>query len=149
MKKKSKRKVMTVGSAGLFATLAFAIFFQQNFHTIKVDGRSMEPTFKNGDRLLASKAYWLIGDLRDNDIVVIEGENPGEHLIKRIYRKSGEIVDWANIPEDYSMAKGEFVVPSGEVYLLGDNRDVSEDSRKFGSVEKNRIIGKIVLKRWL
>jgi len=149
MSKIKMKKVMSMGSAGLFATLAFAIFFQQNFHTIKVDGKSMEPTFKSGDHLLASKAYWLIGELRDNDIVVIEGELPGEHLIKRIYRQAGEKVDWANIPEDYSMAQDEFVVPSQQVYLLGDNREVSEDSRKFGSVDKSRIIGKIVLKRWL
>lgn len=149
MEKQSKKKVFKVGSAGLFATLAFAIFFQQNFHTIKVDGKSMEPTFNNGDQLLASRAYWLVGDLRDNDIVVIEGEKAGEHLIKRIYKKQGEIVDWANIPEDYSMSGGEFVVPAKQVYLLGDNREVSEDSRKFGPVDTSRIIGKIILKRWL
>lgn len=108
----------------------------------------MVPTFANGTRLLCSDAYWLVGPVRRGDVVVVADEN-GSHIIKRVYRLAGEKVDWLNIPEDYDMSDGEYVVPGQSVYVLGDNREVSEDSRKFGPVAYDKIVGKIVLKRWL
>lgn len=144
----ARRRSATLCSASLLILLAFVGFFYQNFRTIQVSGQSMEPTFQSGDRLLASSAYWLVGPIKDNDIIVVKGESEGEHLIKRVYRMEGESVDWLNIPESHSISEGEYVVPQGHVFVLGDNRDVSEDSRKFGSVPRDRILGKIVIKKW-
>ncbi len=142
-------KVATVCSASLLGLLGFAFFFQSNFRTVQVQGESMVPTFQNGDRLLASSAYWLVGTLRRGDVVVVESETPGEFFIKRVYRLEGEDVDWLNVPDDHNLTKGTFSVPPGNVYVLGDNREVSEDSRKFGPVAYEKIVGKIVLRRWL
>lgn len=147
--KRERPRALTVCSASLVALLFFAGFFYKYFSTIQVSGQSMEPTFTNGEKLLASRAYWLIGPIKDNDIVVISGEEPGEHLIKRVYKMEGETVDWLNVPSEYDFKLGEYVVPRGEIYLLGDNREVSEDSRRFGAVPRERILGKIVLKKWL
>jgi len=145
-----KQRAATVCSASLLVLLAYTFFFYRNFHTIQVSGPSMEPTFVNGDRLLASSAYWLVGEIKPNDIVVVESEEPGEDtIIKRVYKVEGETVDWLNVPNDYSLAQGEYVVPAGSIYILGDNREVSEDSRRFGAVPRDRILGKIVLKKWL
>lgn len=143
-----RQQLATVGSFSLLALLGFVTIFQQNFRTIQVQGNSMAPTFDDGSHLLASSAYWLVGPIRKGDIVVVSDDNGGA-IIKRVYRMAGEKVDWLNVPEDYNMSDGEYVVPNQSLYVLGDNREVSEDSRRFGPVPYDRIIGKVVLKRWL
>lgn len=96
---------------------------------------------------MVSKAYWLVGDIKKNDIVVIKRLSDGEILIKRVYAMGGEKVDFYNVPENWSLTQGEYRVPDGEYYLLGDNRPVSEDSRHFGSVTPQEIVGKVIAVR--
>lgn len=141
-------QVVTMGSLSLLALLGFSAFFQQNFRTIQVQGNSMAPTLRNGTHLLSSNAYWLVGPIQKGDIVVAIDDS-GTAIIKRVYRVAGETVDWLNIPEDYNMVEGEYRVPNQSMFLLGDNREVSEDSRRFGPIPCDRIIGKVVLKQWL
>lgn len=126
--------------------LAFALFFNLNFRTVVVEGDSMLDTLKPGQRVLVSKAYWLIGGIRKKDIVVVRDQSTGGYFIKRVYRLAGEIVDYPNVPSSHRLASGDYVVPEGHVYVLGDNREVSEDSRKFGAVPLARIIGKVVVR---
>lgn len=142
------RRLAVTSAVSMVSLLAYAAFVYFNFRTIQVSGESMLPTFNSGQKLLASKAYWLIGPIKQNDIVVVEGDEPGETLIKRVYRVEGQRVDWLNVPEDYPLSSGAFVVPKDYIFLLGDNREVSEDSRKFGAVPIDRVVGKIVLKKW-
>lgn len=145
----TKRPGLALGSIlSLLSLLSFAFFVYSNFRTIEVSGDSMLPTFTSGQKLLATRAYWLVGNIKPNDIVVVASDEPGETIIKRVYRVEGGTVDWLNIPENYSMANGEFKVPKDSLYLLGDNREVSEDSRKFGPVPIEKVLGKIVLKKW-
>lgn len=134
----------------MIGVLAFAVFFLLNFTTVVVSGPSMLPTFKTGRRLLASKAYWLVGGLRHDDIVVVREKDSHAgtgYFIKRVYRLAGEKVDMVNIPRTWKLRQGPFTVPEGTVYVLGDNREVSSDSREFGPVELSRIIGKVVVVR--
>lgn len=134
----------------MIGVLLFAVFFLLNFTTVVVSGPSMLPTFKTGRRLLASKAYWLVGKLRHDDIVVIREKDASTgsgYFIKRVYRLAGEKVDMVNIPRAWKLKQGEFVVPPGTVYVLGDNREVSSDSREFGPVELSRVIGKVIVVR--
>jgi signal peptidase I len=146
-KKSTKKKVVVTGfTVFLLFVLAFVIFLSQNFTTIEVKGPSMEPTFKEKDHVLVSKAYWLVGDLRKGDIVVVRSRDvKGEYYIKRINRVGGESVDFMNLPDNYSLTDGEYIVPDGEYYVLGDNRPASEDSRVWGPVEKSEIIGKVII----
>lgn len=139
-----KRRVILTGfSVFLFLVLGFAVFFYVNFHTIEVKGPSMEPTFTQGQRLLVSKAWWLVGDIRKNDIVVFKRDD--EFVIKRVYAVGGETVDFYNVPESYNLLSGEYKVPAGEYYVLGDNRPVSEDSRVFGPIDRSEILGKVIV----
>ncbi|HEY3782214.1 MAG TPA: signal peptidase I [Fimbriimonadaceae bacterium] len=137
-----KKKALRRFSYTTLVLLAIALFFFFNFHTVVVSGQSMEPTFHTGERLLACKAYWLVGPIRDKDVVVIQ--RPGEYIIKRVYKTAGETVDFVNAPANWDISQGEYKVPAGCVYVLGDNRPVSSDSRVFGAVQASNVIGKIL-----
>jgi signal peptidase I len=140
----SKKATFTGFGFVLLFILGFAVFFYFNFRTVVVDGRSMEPTFHSGQRVLASQAYWLVGGIRDRDVVVVKVEGGTGYIIKRVYKQGGEIVDWENVPEEWSLLNGEYRVPAGQLYVLGDNREVSEDSRQFGAIPLEKVIGKII-----
>lgn len=88
----------------------------------KVIGHSMEPTIKNGEIVLVSNIPYLFKGPRINDIVAFK-DNRGKILVKRITEIE---------------KKGYF--------LSGDNKNDSLDSRKFGHVIKNQIIGKMIHK---
>jgi signal peptidase I len=148
MEGKAKRKLATGFGAGLLFMLAFALFFQFHFTTVVVTGESMEPTFRSGQRLLVCRAYWLVGPIRRNDIVVLRSqERETEYLIKRVDRMPGEVVDFLNVPTTWKIVQGELRVPEGHLYVIGDNREASEDSRNFGPVPIDRVVGKVIVWR--
>src|SRR5215469_4653934 len=90
----------------LFLLLGCALLFYFNFHRVVVSGRSMEPTFHTGQRVWVSRAYWLVGPIRDKDIVVVSDPNPDGYIIKRVYKMGSEKVDWLNAPRGWSLANG-------------------------------------------
>ncbi|MCG9895145.1 MAG: signal peptidase I [Fimbriimonadaceae bacterium] len=146
----SRRKRVLFTGFGVFLlfVLAFAIFFYFNFRTIEVAGPSMEPTLQPGQKVLVTRAYWLVGEIRNGDIVVAETRDPEgaeSYVIKRVHAKGGEVVDFLNAPDNWNFLNGEYRVPDGEFYLLGDNKPASEDSRVFGAVDAGRILGKVLV----
>jgi len=143
----SRKRAITGFGFTLLILLVFAIYFHYSFTTVVVSGESMLTTLKNGDRVLTSRAYWLVGAIKDKDIVVIKDDGPTGYIIKRVYRMAGEVVDWYNVPDNVDFRKGEYRVPPDHVYVLGDNREVSEDSRRFGPVRVEDIIGKVVIRQ--
>ena len=144
--KKGKKRTITGFGVFLVFTLVFTIFFYLNVKTIQVSGVSMLPTFKNGRRVLVSKAYWLVGPIKDNDIVVSKDPGGPGTIIKRVYRLGGESVDYPHYPDTVPLFMGrEYRVPKGYVYLLGDNPPFSEDSRRFGPVPIDKILGKVIV----
>ena len=146
MKPNRKRAITGFGVTLLFL-LAFAIYFHFTFTTVVVSGESMLPTLKNGQKVLTSKAYWLVGPIKEKDVILIKDDGPTGYIIKRVYRLAGEAVDWALVPDNFDFRRGEFKVPPGYIYVLGDNRAVSEDSRKFGPVPLDKVIGKVVIRQ--
>ena len=129
--------------------LAFAFFVYLNVHFAVVDGISMLPTFKNGQRLTFCSAYWLVGPLRDNDVVIIKDDYKDSKtgfIVKRIYKLAGEKVDLGNSPRGWSIANGLYTVPQDSVYVLGDNRPKSEDSRYLGAIPMSKVLGKVIVK---
>jgi signal peptidase I len=145
--RKGKKRAITGFGFFLLAVFALSIVFYMNFKTVVVSGVSMWPTLKNGQRVLVSNAYWLVGPIRHKDVIVIQDENPSGFMIKRVYRMAGEKVDYINWPRDYSLANGELIVPDGHVFVLGDNRKHSEDSRSYGPVDVTKVLGKVVVLR--
>jgi len=125
--------------------LICALVFYFSFHRVVVSGHSMDPTFHTGQKVWVSRAYWLVGPIRDKDIVVVQDPNPDGFIIKRVYKMAGETVDWFNAPKSWQLSNGPYVVPPHNIYLLGDNREVSEDSRSFGPRDVSTILGKVVI----
>lgn len=143
-----KTKGTKIQRGSLFAIALFAVFalfIGLNFNVVVVQGPSMLPTFHSGQRLTASHAYWLFGKIHDRDIVVFHEEGKNDCIIKRVYKMAGEKVDYVNSPRNWSFNEGEYVVPPNSIYVLGDNRPKSEDSRYFGAVPLSRVIGKVIV----
>ena len=152
--------------------IAFAIVFVVNTfiaRVVNVDGASMLPTLEHGERIITTPLY---GELQRGDIVVIHRENDTA-IIKRIVAVAGDTVDidygtgtlYVNgeaVDEDYISAPMQYVsyqggntalpltVEDGYVFVLGDNRNVSLDSRaaELGAVEEKEVFGKAIFRIW-
>jgi signal peptidase I len=142
--KRSKKRALTGFGVSLLCILAFAVFGLFNFKTVVVSGPSMLPTLKDGTRVLTTRAYWLVGPLRDKDIVVIKSDGPTGYIIKRVNAMAGEPVSSVCNPK-WDITRGQFHVPAGSIWVIGDNFEVSEDSREFGAVSLSDVLGKVIV----
>ncbi len=145
--------------------LALVLFFAINFLTarIRVDGSSMEPNFHDGDYVIVNRMAYRFGDIQRGDVIVFPYPlHPEDDYIKRIIGLPGDhvavyggvvYVNGQALSEPYIMEKpdsdlAEVVVPDGYVYVMGDNRNASSDSRSWGPLEIKDIIGKAVFRYW-
>ena len=128
---------------------------------VKVEGIAMEPALKDGDRIFIDQN---LDPLQRGDIVVFYyPADPTKSYIKRIVGLPGEaienrggkvLVNGNALDEPYvtpannrvMSARAEIHVPTGSYYVIGDNRDNSNDSRMWGSLERRFIYGKFVRK---
>ena len=140
---KGRKRIFTGFGVLMLFVLGFAIFMYFNVQTVIVKGRSMFDTFKTGDKVIVCRAYWLVGQIKDGDIVVITDPNEDGYIIKRVYRMGGETVDWKYIPDKYNSDQ-PYKVPPGMIYVLGDNLPESSDSRAFGPRKIEDVIGKVL-----
>lgn len=123
----------------------------------------MEPTLMTGDRVLVEKLGYRFGSPERGDVVLIRGENGEADLIKRVAALPGETVSvrgdeihvdgkplsGARASRDLPGFSGlSTTVPPGHVYVLGDNRDQSSDSRSFGPIPEDRIEGEAFATFW-
>jgi signal peptidase I len=144
--------------------LAAVLFFVINSVSarVRVDGFSMRPTLEDGELVLVNKlAYWL-GQPKHGDIVVFRYPvNPSEDLIKRVIGLPGDVVKIQDgklyinglaVSEPYIAAApeyyGEWVVPQGQLFVLGDNRNDSLDSHEWGVLPQTNVIGRAILIYW-
>lgn len=125
----------------LVTILAGLSFFFYNFQFVIVSGGSMLPTLHTEQRILVCKALWAIGPPGKGDIVVVDTEDG--FIVKRVAYLAGEAVPAEDRPFDWPL-EPNMVVPERTVYVLGDNRRESEDSRVFGPVPMDRIVGRAV-----
>lgn len=102
----------------------------------------MVPSLSPEQRILVCKALWAIGEPAKGDVVVVDTENG--FIVKRVAYLAGEQVNADERPFEHPI-EPMYVVPPNSVYVLGDNRMASEDSRVFGPVRLDHIVGKAVL----
>lgn len=147
--------VLTIGITVVAAVLFCAFIARPS----KVVGNSMQNTCHNGDVTI----LWELNyQPQHGDIVVVNNQNPlQENLIKRVIGVAGDHIVVSNgtvtrngqaLKEDYvkeqvwSGANVDLVVPQGQIFLMGDNRNHSTDSREIGPINKKNIIGKVVVR---
>ena len=150
----------------IFTFTLVAIIFISSFffrHSI-VDGDSMLNTLENGDHLVITDVFYTPAQ---GDIIVFEDYSTGyrKPLIKRVIATEGQtvqinlsgevFVDGEKLDEQEYVYENElhgidyfplyYVVPEGEVFVMGDHRCCSTDSRYFGSIKTETILGKVIL----
>jgi len=121
------------------------------FRVAVVRGDSMLPSFQNGQFVLVSRLPGLGGPLKRGDVVL--ARSGGDVLIKRVHKLPGETLNaWEarhfSRVADYFELTGDrrqpLRVPQGYLVLLGDNPEMSDDSRAFGPVRVSAIIGRVL-----
>jgi signal peptidase I len=129
---------------------------------VRVDGTSMVPTLQDGEFVLVNKLSYKFGEVDRGDIIVFHFPvNPEEDLIKRVIGLPGDqvkvhdgkvFVNDIQLNETYIAAAptyaSETLVPEGNYFVLGDNRNNSSDSHSWGLLPAEKIVGKAVVIYW-
>jgi signal peptidase I len=134
-----------------------------------VEGKSMSPTFETGDRLIVSRINYMLNKPNRGEIVVFNSVNPSERargvmLIKRIIGLPGETIEFRNnqlyingqltnepyTPEICQTGCSDemWVLTDEQYFVMGDNRNASQDSRRFGPINIADIVGEAVFRYW-
>jgi signal peptidase I len=158
--------VVVVAVALLVAFLVRTFVLQQ----FRVEGSSMYSTLEDGDRVFVNKLSYRLGDPSRGDVVVLHEVSGAsdDDLIKRVIAVAGETVEMSDcrvnvdgraLTEPYLDSDvvtldrcGEnfepVLVPDGHVWVMGDNRGASDDSRRLGPIDEDELVGRAFVVFW-
>lgn len=154
--KKDRKKIK---SGQIYFIIALTLIFCNLFvcRLAFVYGKSMEPSLREKDCVLVWKWFYTP---KNGDIIITNNKNPlGQNLVKRVIAVEGQrvklyqnqlYVDGQKIEEEYlknqkvSNQDMELTVPKQMVFLMGDNRLESKDSREIGCISYDAIEGKVI-----
>ncbi|MCC6441895.1 MAG: signal peptidase I [Armatimonadetes bacterium] len=149
MRKKIVRAFLVVFLAGIIIVFG-------SLRKVVISGSSMEPTLHEGNAYFVDRLYYHLRPIRRGDVALVIHQ--GEDLVKRVYALEGDRVQFIydpfsrmmhilNNPIARRLARvygfQAMKVPEGHIFLLGDNPAVSEDSRMYGPIPRNEVIGLI------
>jgi signal peptidase I len=154
-------EIVVIVTAAFVIALLVQAFLVKPFTIHQV---SMRPTLEEGDRILLNRLAYRFRDQARGDIVVFHSPiSADEDLVKRIVAVANDKVAismgtlYVNgvpqdepyvLEQDFSGEMPEIVVPPGHVFVMGDNRNNSGDSRLFGPITTESIIGSAFLVYW-
>ncbi len=151
----------TITFVGSIFVVIYLFIMQPN----QIKGPSMEPTFYTGEYIFTSKVTYRMRTYKHGDVVVFRApDNPDLEYIKRIIGVPGDVVEVTDgvvrvnktvVRENYiadktTLTNSGFLkngiaatVPDGYLFVMGDNRPRSSDSREFGPIKQSTVIGQV------
>ena len=144
-------------------TLAIFLLVRLAFQNFRIEGQSMQASLYDGQFLIVNKLVYYLHPPERGDVVVFHSpESPDKDFIKRVIGLPGEEVELINgrvyvdgvplhetyIHDPAQRSWGPEVVGEFEYFVLGDNRGNSSDSRSWGMLDGNAIIGKAWFSYW-
>lgn len=150
----------------IFETIILAVVLYFGINAIsarvRVDGFSMNPTLQNGEYVLVSRLSYKFDIPQRGDIIVFAiPTDQQQDLIKRVIGLPGEtvsvrqnnvLINGVPLEEPYiaqaPLYSGEWTVPDGNLFVLGDNRNDSKDSHQWGLLPMENVIGKAMIIYW-
>jgi signal peptidase I len=157
------RAAPLAASALLLVVLAFALrtWVAEPF---AIPSESMAPTLRPGDHVLVEKLSYRFGSPHRGDLVVFTAPDGGSLAVKRVVGLAGDRVaiedgvlavnghleqeSYVDQSQVDSVYFGPVAVPRGDVFVLGDNRADSHDSRDYGPVPRRSLIGRVLVTLW-
>ena len=136
----------------LLVTIILLLAFPaRSLQFFRVSGNSMEPSLKDGQRILVRMARGTNSDFRHNDIVLLLHPETNRLAVKRIVAtplQSIETLDQLDIPLENAL-RLHTRLPLGYYAVLGDNVAKSQDSRHFGLIHEDAIRGRVIgIRQW-
>ncbi|MBP1969005.1 signal peptidase I [Virgibacillus natechei] len=173
MKNINYRSIIIVTTFAIVLAISFRSFL---FASYVVDGKSMEPTLNDGNLLMVNKFIYELHEVDRFDVIVFQ-KNKQDAYVKRVVGLPGDeieykadefyvngeyreesfldssIVQASDTPpntDDFTLTEktGRDEVPEGKLFVMGDNRDSSLDSRSFGFISMEQLVGKVDVKYW-
>jgi signal peptidase I len=154
----------------VIAGAIFVVIYAFLFRPYQVNGHSMDPTFQDGEYVLTNLISVRLGQIHRGDVIVfVAPPDKEKDYIKRLIGLPGDTIkvsggnvylngkklDQTFLPSNVKTFGGAFlqentqvVVPQGEYFVMGDNREFSSDSREWGFVTQKELIGKSFLVYW-
>ncbi|UTH14430.1 signal peptidase I [Macrococcus equipercicus] len=166
-----------LSAIGIALVLLFVIH-QFLFLTYSVKGDSMYPMLKDGEKVIVSRINYTLGKINEGDVIVFHADKKSDYVKRVIgvggdtvmYKDDTLYINNKKVKEPYldenKLAKtnvlltenfsvkdlvnsgGKSKIPKGELLVLGDNREVSKDSRYFGLIKEKQVVGEVVLRFW-
>jgi signal peptidase I len=161
-----RARVMSLGREFASTALLVLVVFGASrllVQNVQVRGTSMYPTLQNGEYILVDRLSYRLHSPQRGDIIIFHPPvAPDEDYVKRIIGLPGDRVQvehgtvyvdgkrlnepYVRMPHTYSW--GPSRVPAGDLFVLGDNRDVSYDSHWWGYLKESAVIGRAMLSYW-
>lgn len=163
--KKQKSALLEIMESVAIAVLLAVVIRLFLFEPFIIPSESMYPTLQINDRIMVNKLSYHLGDPSRGDVIVFKYPmDPSRDFVKRLIAVGGETIEIRDnvlyingaplsegyLPPDLVM-KGDYgpvKVPEGTFFMMGDNRNSSDDSRSWGMMPEENIIGKAVFIYW-